>query len=248
MKKNVSYRLLPCLPLICGCIALMLRQALYTMLNQSGLLPYRHPLYLATLILAAATAILVGCFVFRLKGERDYETNFPRSKAAALGSVLAGICLVFTVLSIRKTLAMVMPLDNIWMILGLAAAISLISAGYFLWAGKRVPFLQSFVVCLYFALHMICRYREWSGNPQTEDYIFAIFACICLAMFSYQRTAFCTGLGQRRMLLFFGLMALFFCPSMLLGSNDTLFYLAGTIWAATNLCTIDPPQTKSKEE
>ena len=49
MKKKVSYRLLPCLPLICGCIALMLRQALYTMLNQSGLLPYRHPLYLTTL-------------------------------------------------------------------------------------------------------------------------------------------------------------------------------------------------------
>ena len=248
MKKKVSYKLLPFLPLICGCIALILRQALYTMQNESGLLPRNHPFYLATLGLAALVALTVGCFVLSLKGSRDYEENFPQSKVSAIGSVLAGICLAFAVLSFYKNLALVMPLDNMWMILCLAAAISLIWAGYFLWVGKPVPFWNYFLVCLYFALHMIIRYREWSGNPQTEDYIFAIFACVCLNLFAYQRAAFCAGMGQRRMLLFCGLMALFFCPSMICGSNDTLFYLAGTIWAATNLCVIDPPQVKCKEE
>ena len=246
MKKSVSYRLLPFFPVLSGCIALILRLGLYTLQNESGLLPNNHPLYICTLILAVATALLVGCFVFRLDGSRVYQDNFPASRRAAIGSLVAGICLFFAAQSIRESA--LLPLESLWTVLAFSASLCLILAGFFLWKGVKVPFLLYGVVCLYFALHMVCCYRDWSGNPQTEDYIFAIFGCISLALFAYYRAAFSAGIGQRRMLLFSGMMVLFFCPPMLIHSGSREFYLAGILWAATNLCVIDPPKNIRGEE
>lgn len=239
MKKSVSYRLLPVLPAVSGCIVLLLRAALYTMQNESGLLPYRHPLHIAGLLLAFAVAALVSCFVIRLDGSPAYEINFPPSKISAAGSVLAGVFLFFTARAVQGSA--LIPLDTVRMVLVWGASAGLIAAGYFLWSGKTVPFPLYATVCLYFSLDMVCRYRDWSGNPQTEDYIFAIFGCVFLALFSYYRAAFSAGTGRRRMLLFCGMMALFFCPAMVPGGQDPAFALAGGIWAATNLCVIDPP-------
>lgn len=246
MKKSVSYKLLPLLPIITGAIALLLRLALYTMENESGLLPHNHPLYLASLILAAFIALVVAFFVFRMDGAQEYRENFPPSGTAAVGSVLSGLCLIPVALEIWDQAAS--RLDYAWAVLGLGAAICLICAGWFLLKEKKVPFFLYYIVCLYFALHMVCRYREWSGNPQTEDYIFSIFSCIFLALFAYSRAAFSADSGRRRPLLFCGMMAIFFCLPALIGGNDQKFFLAGCIWAATNQCTMDPhPKAEPKE-
>ncbi len=246
MKRPASYKLLPLLPVGTGGIALILRLALYTMKNESGLLPHNHPLYIATLILAVATALIVGFFVFRLDGSSEYSVNFPDRRACGFGALFAGLWLIRTAFTVWES--SVIRLDDIWTALAFGAVVCFITVSILSLKGKQPHFALFFFICLYFAIHMVCRYREWSGNPQVEDYIFSVFGCIFLSLFSYHRAAFTLGSGRRRMLLFSGMMAMFFCLPMIIHGNDREFFLAGFIWAGTNLCVIDPPpKTEGKE-
>lgn len=240
MKRSVSYKLLPALPVLAGAIALLLRFTLYTMENQSGLLPGRHPLHIASVLLAACTAVLLAFFTALLKGPNGYEQNFPFSRPRAQGSFLAGLLMLPVVSGIWSGAAG--TLDLIWAVLGFAASGCLIASGYFQLKGAKPHFLLYFVICLFFVLHMICKYREWSGNPQVEDYVFSLLGCVCLALFAYHKAAFSAGMGRRRMLLFSGMLAVFFCIGALIGDADARFYAAGGIWTVSNLCTIDPPK------
>lgn len=242
MKRSVSYKLLPFLSAGLGAIVLILRFALYTMENQSGLLPAWHPLYIATLILAPVTAVLMALFTLGLKGSNQYEVNFPFSRIRALCSFLAGLFLFPVASGILSGAAD--KLDLLWAVLGFAAGICLIISGCFQLKGRGPHFLVYFVICLFFAFHMVCKYRDWSGCPQVEDYIFSLFGCIFLTLFAYHRAAFAAGLGKRRMMLYSGLMAVFFCICALIGDGDARFFAAGGIWAAGNLCVIDPPRHK----
>lgn len=240
MKRSVSYKLLPWLTVVMGAIALVLRFALYTMENQSGLLPHAHPLYMASLILAAVSAAVTAFFTLRLKGGSSYEANFPFSRPRAQCSFLAGLML-FPVASGFWTGA-ADRLDLVWAVLGFIACICLIATGYLQLQGKKPHFALYALICLFFAFHLICKYRQWSGNPQVEDYVFALFACVFLAIFAYHKTAFSIGGGKRRMLLFSGLMAVFFCIGAIVGDGDARFFAAGAMWAVSNLCVIDPPE------
>lgn len=245
MKRSVSYKLLPLLPVATGLMTLLLRLGLYTMENESGLLPHNHPFYIATLILAVSTAAVVLIFAVRLKGPNGYAENFPHTRWAASGSLAAGLLLGTMALSIWQNAEN--QLDQIWAILAFSAAFCLLITFVLLLLGKKPHFLPYFVVCLYFILHMVCQYREWSGNPQVEDYIFSLFGCIFLALFAYYRAAFCLGLGRRRTMLFCGMMVLFFSLPMTVSGGDRLLFLAGFVWVSTNLCVIDPPAEAPKE-
>lgn len=240
MKRSVSYKLLPWPTVISGCIVLIMRFALYTMENQSGLLPARHPLYLASLILAAVTALVLAVFCLRLKGSNDYQKNFPFSRPRAQGSFLAGLLMFPMATGIYATAAT--TLELIWAVLAAGAGICLIASGYLQLKGEKPHFLLYVVICLFYVCHMVCSYQTWSGNPQVEDYMFSLFGCIFLSLFAYQKAAFSVNLGSRRMLIFSGLMAAFFCLSSLTGADNSRFFAASGIWAISNLCVIDPPR------
>lgn len=246
MKRPVSHKPLPLLPAATGLIALLLRLALYTMENESSLLPHNHPLYIASLALAAATAAAVLFFILPLKGSAEYRDNFPASRTAAAGSLIAGALLVPVAFGVWKDAFT--TLDQIWAVLTFASSVCLLVSGWCQWTGKQPHFAMHVTVCLFYALHMICQYRVWSGNPQVEDYIFSLFGCIFLALFAFHRVAFAAGAGHRRMLLFCGLMAVFFCLPALIGGNNRCFFLSGGIWTVTNLGVIDPPKTQTSGE
>lgn len=240
MKRSVSYKLLPYLTAALGAIVLILRFALYTMENQSGLLPHDHPLYIASLILAAFSAVVMAFFTARLKGNNEYDANFPFSRPRAQCSFLAGLML-FPVASGLWTAA-VDRLELAWAVLGFVTSVCLIATGFFQFKNEKPSFRLHAPICLFYVFHLICKYRQWSGNPQMEDYVFSLFACIFLAIFAYHKTAFSVDNGKRRMLLFSGLMAVFFCIGAIVGDGDARFFVAGAMWAVSNLCVIDPPE------
>ena len=242
MKRPVSYKLLPWPIAAMGCMSLFLRFALYTMENQIGLLPARHPLYLASLVLAGAAASILLGFLPRLKGPQGYQENFPFSRPRAQGSFVAGLLMFPIAAGIFSSYTTILQL--IWGVLGFAASVCLIASGYFQLKDEKPPFFLYLVICLFFVCHMVCSYQSWSGNPQVEDYIFSLFACIFLSLFAYQKAAFSTEMGSRRILLFSGLMAVFFCSGALHSPDDARFYAAGGLWAISNLCVIDPPKAE----
>lgn len=244
MKQKFSYRLLPLLFAGLGCVGLVLRLALFALEEPSGLLPQNHPLHIAAVLFSFLSAALALYFVLPLKGSGKYRPNFPASRTAALGAVFAGALLL------PVSLGIVRQADNrlsiFWAVLCFASAICLILTGMCHSKGRRPHVLLHSTVCLFFAVHMVCQYRLWSGDPQVEDYLFPLFACIFLSLTAYYRVSFDARMGKRRNLLFCGLMAVFFSICSLAGTGNKLFFLAGGLWALTNLCVIAPPK-KEKE-
>lgn len=243
MKHAFSNRFLPLLAAGLGGICLLLRLALYGLEESTGLLPEAHPLHIATVIISIA-AVLGTVFCVRpLKGSPKYRLNFPSSKSAAFGSCFAGLFLVPTGFDILGQAAGM--LDWFRAALAFACVPCLMTAGWCRFKGRRPHFLLHGTVCLFFATHMMCLYRVWSGKPQIEDYLFPLFACVFLSLTAYHRTAFDARMGKRRSLLLCGLLAGFFCVCSLTGDGNRTFYLAGALWSLTCLCRIQlPPKTE----
>lgn len=240
MKRSVSYKLLPWLSAVLGGIAAIARFALYTLENTAGLLPHRHPLHILSLLVAACALVVTGIFIRNLSGTDAYKPNFPFSRNRAQSSFIAALMLLPVMSRILDDKAG--PLALIWTMLGYAACGLLLATAYFQMRGEKPHFLLYFGICLFLVFHTVCSYRIWSGNPQVEDYIFSVFACVFLTLFAYHKTMFSADGGKRRMTLFTGLMAMFFCAAALVGPEDGQFYAAGFLWATGNLCVIDPPE------
>lgn len=240
MKRSVSYKRLPWLSAALGGIVAIARFGLYTLENSSGLLPHRHPLHSLSLAVAACALVLIGVSVRNLSGTDAYKPNFPFSRNRAQSSFLAGLVLLPVMSRILGSAAG--SLELVWAVMGFAACGLFLATAYFQMKGEKPHFLLYFGICLFLVVHTVCCYRIWSGNPQVEDYIFSVFACVFLTLFAYHKTVFSAGAGKRRMTLYTGLMAMFFCAAALVGPDDGQFYAAGFLWATGNLCVIDPPE------
>lgn len=239
MKRSFPYRFLPMIAAGLGGIGLVLRLVLYSLKEPSGLLPHSHPLHTATIVLSLLTVGAMLYLVRPLDGSAKYRLNFPASQLAATGAFFAGLWLLpvsFEILGQADS-----RLFFFWATLSFLSVPCLIFTAWCHFKGRRPYFLLHGVICLFFAVHLVCQYRLWSGNPQVEDYLLPLFACVFLTLTAYYRMAFDARMGKRRALLFCGLMAGFFCVCSLAGEGDKRFYFAGAIWTLTNLCVIQPP-------
>ena len=89
--------------------------------------------------------------------------------------------------------------------------------------------------CLFFAADMLCRYQNWSGNPQLADYCFALGASVCLCLAAYQTLALPARLGNRRSYLMCALLGLSLCLFSMAGPEADVLYLAGAFWILSGL-------------
>ena len=200
-----------------GFTGFALRALLYRIgFDEKNILSASHPLHLVTLVLTAAVAVYL---IFRVrKPEEDCEACSPRE--------LSGLLTV------------------------LRCAGAMIGAGAMLISvfpplkSRRVQMLCHGLITAFFALDMLCRYRDWSGNPQLPDYVFHVLCAVCLSLCSYHRLAFDAGLAKPRLHSFCCLMALYLCMTCLVGPEGWEFYLGGAFWAAACLFT---PVTPAKE-
>ena len=238
MKRTSSFSP-PLLSVGLGAVCMLLRLGLYAQKESSGLLPYAHPLHIASLVIGVLAVFLIAVSVMNLKGSGSFASNFPASRIAACGSFFAGLWLLPAAFSILESADT--RIGVAWAVSGFCAVPCLIYNSWCRFTGRRTHFLLHGSLCLFYLLTMLCRYRLWSGNPQIPDYLFPLFGCVFLALATYYRMQFALGQGQRRALLFCGLTAGFCCIASLAGEGDKQFYLSGALWALTDLCSIQPP-------
>lgn len=246
-KFTIKRSALPFLVLGAGGLGLVLRVLLYTLtVDSKGLLPHNHPLHVATVLLALATAGFLAWRLWNLGGSRNYRKNFPASIPAGFATMASAGWMLMLAFSLLNQA--VGRLDWALVVLAFLSTLCLLYTGYCRFRGKRPFFLAQGVITVFCVVYMVSQYRIWSANPHLPDYMFHVFACVFLSLTGYYATAFAARVGNRRMLLFCGLMALFLCFLSLVGQGDGTFYFGGGIWAFGSLCTLDPPKRRPKSD
>ncbi len=247
MSKYLKHQSLPFVSLACGAVALLLQSLLFLLTEDDrGLVASGHFLHILAWLLTLGSLALCGFSVRPLAGHNRYADNFPVSLPGSIGSFLLAGGLVITVFlrpELRGDL-----LSLLWLALGILAVPCLIFTGICRMRGKRPAFLFHSVVFLFFAVHLVRCCQSWSSEPQPEVYGFALFADVFLMLTAYYRAAFDSGIGRRRMQLFSSLAAGCLCLAAVPGSADPFLYAAGSLWALTNLCVLDPPRRHRRPE
>lgn len=88
----------------------------------------------------------------------------------------------------------------------LAAALA-----WFAFRKKKPVFGLSAGLCVCFILRLVACYQVWSRDPQIQDYLFELLACLCLTAFFYQQTALEAGLGSKIWRLRFAFLGCYLC-------------------------------------
>ena len=238
MHKKTAKLIFP--PLVAGVLTLGLRLYLYrTGFDHKNILSSYHPLHLICMGLAGLTALYLALAVRKLDGSKKPRRNFPPHPLRDLAIIAAGCLIAVHGIVLFREATAILPRIRASLALGAACAMLLCP-----FVPRKKLGLKSLlhgIITVFFAVDMLCRYREWSGNPQLPDYVFQIFACIALCLCSYHRLAFDAELGKRRMLLWTSMMALYLCVSCVSGPDTEIFYLGGALWAGSCLCSPKPP-------
>jgi len=229
-----------------GVLALVLRrQQQLTAMDEKGLFVKMHPMNLALLALSAAAMLLI-CFAVRKQYESaSFEERSPRGVLAALGHAVMAGGILSTILAGGPRA--INYLAAAWRWLGFASALCMILAGTDRLRGRKSNFLLHVVPCLFLAVHIVSHYQSWSGNPQMQNYVFAMLGAMALLFFSFYTAAMEAGCGSRRMLLGMGLAAIYLCLAETASSAYTRLYLAGIFWVMTELYCVEATVSAEKE-
>ena len=238
--------------LAAGLAGILLRVLLYQFgPDDRGLISQTHPLHMVCLAIALGVGVYLALSVRNTGSSNDYRDNFPANRQMRSSVIVVPAC--FLVSAFATAEAALDRVDTAWTVMSFAVVPCMAYTLYCQMTGKRSFFLFHTVICLYFAVDMICRYRFWSGNPQLADYTFHLFACASLCLTAYYRTAFDVGMGSRRMLLFMGMMSVFFCmlsfvgpESFSTGPDQLSRYVGGALWAAASMCTQTLPRRRQQ--
>ncbi len=233
MKRSFDSKTLSVLAVVLGAAAQLLRRLYLLAADEKGLLLRGHPLSIALLALTAATALLVVFSVRKQETPEISENSRFYGFLGALGHVAMAAGILLTALTGFPRV--VGYLGTAWQLLGYGAPLCLLITGVASMLGKKSFFLLYVVPCLFFVTHIVCHYQTWSGNPQMQDYVFALLGAMALMFFSFYTAAREAGCGSPRMRLGMGLAALYLCLAELANTGYPVLYLGGVLWVLTDL-------------
>lgn len=247
MKLTVKPNLLKYVILGAGMLGFALRAALYaTGIDGRNLLIRDHWAGICLWALTAAVAVAIIAFTRKLEGPEDYSKAQPVSFSGAVGAFAAafgiGITTVWEFAEFYSRLHLI-----VW-ILGLCATVALVLVGICRLLGNRPAFPLHTIVCIYFALRMVCQYQYWSADPQLLDYCFYLCAYVTLMLTGYHHAAFDAGIGKHRPLWRLSLASVYLCCLSPNGSLDTLLLLCCGVWAFTNLTCLQVRPRRQRPE
>lgn len=244
-KSNQLKLILPA----CGGLALALRVLLFaTGVDEKGLIVAAHPAWIGMLLLTAVAAAVIALSLRTLRGPAEYQAGFPRSPIGAAGCGLGAVSAALAAFGHFRT-GPILSYPNLLPMLSfyLSGAVMILAAAAFALVafcrlgGRKPSFLLHCLICVYFAARLLELYQTWSFDPQLADYCFQLLACIALTMTAYQLALFDLDKGSHRKLWAWGLAAVYLCI-LCLGTADDLLFLAGGVWAFTNLSTLRRPR------
>ena len=220
-----------------GALGFCLRTILYRVgFDDKHIISSCHPLHLACLGLTALLAVYLLLAIRRDHGAVIFQDTPLRSMASLAAACLMG----YHGLSLRHDMAGLLEIARMALALSSAACMAICALPGMLRRSIYGVFLG--IISIFFAVDMLCRYQNWSGNPQLPDYTLQVLASVLLALCSYHRLAFCTGLGKRRALMLCCLPGLALCLMCAAGPETRGFYLGGAFWAGACICSTLPPE------
>ena len=245
MKRSLKNQILPWIALVLGLPAMTSLWAVFTFGSDEKnlILPFHISIPAVWLL----TAAMVGGTVFLLwdltdtKGHRNL---FPDSRLAALGTLVAGLCILATV--IESLTAMNEPIRILSGILKLAAGFALLHLAWCRWKNVRGSFLAWSAVTAYMLLRIMFEYRSWSVEPQLLRYLFPLLASVCMILAMYHRTAFALRMGSRKQFLFFSQVGAF-CCLLALVAEPAPFYFGMALWAMTDRCSLKAVKSRKPD-
>ena len=236
MDSNKKSNILKLATLLCAAAACALRFAYYAFgTDGRGLLiPNHWSLFglWGVCIGFAAVLLVLGSSITA----RKVDAPQPASPLGAAGSALLGAALLIAGLSSFGDFLMTADL-LIWA-LGLCAGFSMLIIAFCRFTGRKPYFLLHATACLYITLRTVSVYRQWSSDPQLQDYGFYIAAHAALMIASYHHAAFDAGLGNHRALWICSLSAVFLSCAALPRCESWLLMAAFALWAFTGLTVL----------
>lgn len=236
--KFLKARYLPLLTAIAGVLGFILRLVLGRFgMDEKGLLVTGH---FAGILLFILTALLLAALflgVRELRNISSYTRIFPASVFGFGGCILAAVGILLSALADLRV-----QRDNftvVLFVLTVLCAVCLVLLGICRMKGTQPGYLLYTCVTVYMMVQLISEYRFWSPEPQLLLYFFPLLAMVFLMLTAYQATCLAAGKGSRRWYVFCNQAAVFFCCISLLSSH-WVFYLSMGLWAATNLCSLNP--------
>ena len=245
MKRSLKNQILPWMAPVLGLLGMASIWAVFAFGSDEKnlILPF-HISILAVWLLTAAMAGGMVFLLWDLTETRGFRRLFPDSRLAALGTLVAGLCILATV--IESLTAMNEPIRILSGILKIAAGIALLHLAWCRWNNLRGSFLAWAAVTAYMLLRIMFEYRSWSIEPQLLRYLFPLLASVSIALAMYHRTAFALRMGSRKQFLFFSQFGAF-CCLLALPAEPVPFYLGMAIWALTDRCSLKAVKQKNTD-
>lgn len=225
MKKT---NLLVAAPIL-GIVAMLVRGMMYSYcIDDRGLLMTGRPevIYLAVLTLAA----VVLCFL-----TKEPEKTRPSHVIPYTWFVTAMLW--------PQSLSFAGAMKHLLIVSQAAGAVLAAAMVYFAIQKKKPVFGLSAGLCVCMILRLVASYQVWSRDPQIQDYIFALLACLCLTAFFYQQTALEAGLGSKIWRLRFAFLGCYLCFAASVDTELNCFYTYAAFGLLTEALAPAPEAT-----
>lgn len=233
MYCNQKSNICPVLAAALGAVTLALRWRLYASgLDEKNLLVSGHVLNIPIWIIFVVAVAVVVIDAVKKNSAQWEDTGTQPDFWGALGAVALAVAIGWSVCSQGMPFTTVQKMNTL---VGILSAFCLLVIAFCAVRAKRPFFLCYGCVCVYFCVHLVMCYGQWSANPQIQDYVFATLACVCIGLFAYQKTAVATGLGNGKLQYALGLLAGYLGIGAMYGMECPWLYPAAGFWALTNL-------------
>jgi hypothetical protein len=246
MKKYLKPKYFPVLILALGILGCVCSLWFHADVDQRNLLNPAHP---GAIILwgLCIPAVVASVWVsFSLTGKMRYERLFPRSTEGAVGTAIGAVAIAVT--GLFELTASKDPITTATGVIGILAGICLLYPAWCRFVGTRPHFLPRCLLIVYLMLHLLCRYRVWSAEPELLRYFFELAATVLLTLACYYRSALEVRACTRRPYVLTTMLGVFFTLAALPGATDKLFLCGLGIWAITDRCNMNLRRQRRKPE
>lgn len=207
-----------------GLVCIYTQQWLFrTGTDEKGLLISAHPGGIISLLILGVVAVLL-----LLNLRTKYTAVFARHNLSIVGSAFAALgygCAAWIHLSNAPLL--------INKLAGIMGMVSCLCASVFVFGAAKNKKVHPLFFCpcvVFFMLHAVCRYQQWSGEPELLRYLFPLLASLGLMLTTYYRAAAEEAGNAGKAYLLFSRGALFCCLAAIPGTPFAATYGAMALY------------------